>query len=76
MKFKDFFIEQTHKEINKAVKHTDWQKFRKSLKGLSTSSKLSRLSHWVSKKKGSKTAKLQADNYRNALRRGGQLKPK
>jgi hypothetical protein len=76
MNFKSFFLEQSHKEIGKAVHHADWQKFRKSLKGLSTSSKLSKLSRWVASKKSSKTAKLQADNYRNALRRGGQLKPK
>jgi len=76
MNFKNFFIEQTHKEIAKAVHHDDWQRFRKSLKGLSTSSKLSKLSHWVSKKGGTKTAKLQASNYRGALRRGGLLTPK
>jgi hypothetical protein len=75
MNFKTFFIEATHKQIDKAVSDNDWQKFRKSLKGLETSTKLQKLSNWVDKKHGSKKAKLQASNYRGALRRGGQLKP-
>lgn len=72
--FQTLFSEATHEEIDKAVSSDEWQKFRKSLKGLSTSSKLQKLSQWVSKHKGSKKAKLQASNYRGALRRGGQLK--
>jgi hypothetical protein len=75
MNFKTFFNEATHQQIDKAVSASDWQKFRKSLKGLSTSTKLQKLSNWVSKKHDSKKAKLQASNYRGALRRGGQLKP-
>ena len=76
MNFKKFFTEQTHAEVNKAVSDKGWQKFRKSLKGLSTSTKLQKLSQWVKNKKSSKKAKLQASNYRGALRRGGQLAPK
>lgn len=76
MKFSEYYTEQTHAQIDKAVKNQSWQSFRKSLKGLSTKTKLSKLSNWVSKHGGSKQAKLQADNYRNALRRAGQLKPK
>jgi len=75
MNFKTFFYEATHQQIDKAVSSDDWQKFRVSLKGLSTSTKLQKLSNWVVKKHNSKRAKLQASNYRGALRRGGQLKP-
>ena len=71
--FREYIKEQTHKEIASAVRPKDWQTFRKSLKGLSTSTKLQKLSQWVSKKGGSKKAKLQASNYRNALKRGGLL---
>lgn len=74
--FKEYLLEQTHAEIHKAVKGKKWQDFRKSLKGLSTKTKLSKLSNWVSNHKGSPQAKLQASNYKNALRRGGQLKAK
>lgn len=65
--------EETHEQIDKAVSTNDWQKFRKSLKGLSTSTKLSKLSSWVKKKGGSKRAKLQVHNYKGALKRGGLL---
>jgi len=75
MNFKDYFTEATHQQIDKVVSNKDWQKFRENLKGLSTSTKLQKLSNWVHKKHGSKKAKLQASNYRGALRRGGQLKP-
>lgn len=76
MHFKKFYIEQTHAQIDKAVSNKDWQTFRKNLKGLSTTTKLQKLSQWVNKKGGSKKAKLQADNYRGALRRAGLMKPK
>ena len=72
--FKTLFLEATHEEIDKAVSSDSWQDFRKGLKGLSTSSKLQKLSQWVSKHNNSSKAKLQASNYRGALRRGGQLK--
>jgi hypothetical protein len=74
--FKIFYKEATHQQIDKAVADKDWQSFRKTLKGLSTTTKLQKLSQWVNKKKNSKKAKLQADNYRGALRRGGLLNPK
>lgn len=72
--FDSLFLEATHQQIDKAVSSDSWQKFRLSLKGLSTSSKLQKLSQWVSKHHNSPQAKLQASNYRGALRRGGQLK--
>jgi hypothetical protein len=75
MTFKIFYIEQTHAEIDKVVSDKDWQNFRKSLKGLSTSTKLQKLSQWVNKKNGSKKAKLQSSNYKGALRRAGLLEP-
>lgn len=76
MNFKSFYKEATHQQIDKVVSDKDWQSFRKKLKGLSTTTKLQKLSQWVRKKNNSKKAKLQADNYRGALRRGGLLKPK
>lgn len=75
MTFKNFYLEQTHAEVDKAVSNKDWQDFRKSLKGLSTSTKLQKLSQWVKKKNASKKAKLQVSNYKGALRRAGLLKP-
>ena len=72
--FETLFSEATHQQVDKAVSSDSWQKFRLSLKGLSTSSKLQKLSQWVSKHHNSPQAKLQASNYRGALRRGGQLK--
>jgi hypothetical protein len=72
--FETLFSEATHQQIDKVVSSDNWQKFRLSLKGLSTSSKLQKLSQWVSKHHNSPQAKLQASNYRGALRRGGQLK--
>lgn len=75
MDFKKFYSEQTHAEVDKAVSNKDWQTFRKSLKGLSTPTKLQKLSQWVKKKGGSKKAELQVSNYKGALRRAGLLKP-
>jgi len=72
--FDSLFLEATHQQIDKVVSSKSWQKFRLSLKGLSTSSKLQKLSQWVSNHHNSPQAKLQASNYRGALRRGGQLK--
>ena len=57
-----------------AVKDTDWQQFRRSLKGLPTKSKITKLSGWLRKKGNSRRAQLQVVNYMNALLRGGQLK--
>ena len=75
LSFKDFFLEATHKQVDKAVKSSNWQKFRKSLKGKSTSTKLQKLSQWTKSHHNSPKAKLQVSNYRGALRRGGQLPP-
>jgi hypothetical protein len=71
MKFVEYLNEKLlHKEIMNCVKYKNWQEFRESLKGLSTSVKLKKVKEWV-KKKDSKCAKIQATNYINALKRGG-----
>ncbi len=56
-----------------AIRDTEWQKFRKSLKGLSTEAKLRKLHTWQQTHPGHK-AKVQVQNYINALKRGGQIK--
>lgn len=61
------------KKVQKTVDDPAWQNFRKSLKGLSTQTKLTKLSQWTKKKKGSPKAKLQVSNYKGALKRGGLL---
>jgi hypothetical protein len=63
----------TRKEIMEAVKDSDWQEFRISLKGLPTKRKLERLAVWKEDHKGRK-AEVQVENYINALKRGGQIK--
>jgi hypothetical protein len=61
------------KTVKKAVKDEAWQKFRKSLKGLSTQEKLKKLRTWKKNHKSGK-AKIQVQNYFYALKRGGQVK--
>lgn len=56
-----------------AIKDAGWQKFRKSLKGLSTAEKLRKLKGWQRQHPGKQSA-IQVANYINALKRGGQLK--
>lgn len=53
----------------------DWQVFRKSLKGVSTEKKLSELDAWWIQHDAdiNERARVQIDNYINALKRGGQL---
>lgn len=64
-------------EILKAVKNDAWQRFRMTLKGLSTESKLEALEGYVKRRedKGTYTRveRVRVDNYINALLRGGQL---
>ncbi len=66
---KDIKKETTHKAKDQNFGGKAWQAFRNSLKGLSTSTKLQKLAA------SSFSDKLK-DNYRNALRRGGQLTAK
>lgn len=63
----------TRAEIQRAVRDPQWQEFRKSLKGLSTEEKLNKLRSWLLRHPGSKKAQIQVQNYKNALKRGGQL---
>ena len=58
-----------------AIKDAAWQKFRNSLHGLSTEAKMQKLAAWKSAHPGRKGV-VQVENYKNALRRGGQLPPK
>jgi hypothetical protein len=60
------------KEIQDAVKDPQWQAFRKTLKGLSTSVKLRRLRQYAKENQG-RRAQVQVQNYINALKRGGQI---
>jgi len=57
-------------EIMSQIKNEKWQEFRKSLKGQSTETKLSRLHAFLAE---NPSMKVVVDNYLNALRRGGQL---
>ena len=63
-------------EIALAVDNNDWQEFRKSLKGLPTELKLSKL-YWYRHEEGrgddTGVVHCRVDNYLNALKRGGQL---
>lgn len=77
------------RRIAKAVDDEDWQKFRLSLKGKSTESKVRELynyftsvrhSHWVAGRVGETDITecdmcIRVDNYIKALCRGGQLHP-
>jgi len=60
-------------DIDPAIKDEEWQTFRKSLKGLSTNEKRTKLENWLTTHPGHK-GKVQVINYWNALRRGGQVK--
>jgi hypothetical protein len=62
-------------EIQRCVADEEWQRFRVSLKGLSTAEKLRRLRSYKTNHSGRCVA-VRVDNYLNALRRGGQLPPK
>lgn len=64
--------------VKYCVQDEEWQKFRKSLKGLPTEEKLDKLYDWRDDcqfNHGIVTRKcqVQIDNYVNALLRGGQL---
>jgi hypothetical protein len=70
------FKEMTLKreQIQKAIKNEAWQDFRKGLKGLSTTSKLNKLSNYLKQQGNSPVAQVRVENYKNALKRGGQIK--
>lgn len=64
-------------EIAEAIANDTWQKFRLSLKGISTEDKLNRLYDYVTSRKErdeyARVEQIRIDNYINALLRGGQL---
>jgi hypothetical protein len=62
-------------EILRCVDDAAWQKFRLSLKGLSTNEKLKKLRSYKANNSG-RCVTVRVENYLNALRRGGQLPPK
>jgi hypothetical protein len=68
------------------VQNAEWQRFRISLKGLSTEEKLDRLEDWRAEHMDQKgeppyerflqePARIQIDNYLQALHRGGLIRP-
>jgi hypothetical protein len=69
--------------IQFAVQHEDWQKFRRSLKGKSTREKLRQLGEWMGWEEffvdptdsRYEDRVIQAQNYLNALARGGFIAP-
>jgi len=63
----------TKAEIAHAVVDEGWQAFRLRMKGLPTAKKLRSLDDWLCMNPGSRMAEVQVENYRNALKRGGQL---
>lgn len=67
----------TRSEITEYVIDPEWQTFRKSLKGKSTTDKLCKLANWradhLHNGKLDRGNEVRIDNYINALLRGGQL---
>ena len=52
--------------------HTSWHMLRKAIKGCSTMTKLEALDGWL-EANDTYAARIQVQNYLNALKRGGQL---
>lgn len=70
--------ELSMQEIMVAVADDEWQKFRLSLKGRTTETKLDMLSGYLQQQiylyqTIPRVAQIRIDNYINALLRGGQL---
>lgn len=67
----------SREEISRAVNNDAWQRFRLSLKGLSTRDKLYHLEGYLSRREKedrlTRDDVVRVDNYINALLRGGQL---
>lgn len=64
----------TNLKIQRAIKEPQWQRVRKSLKGKPTKTKLQRLGAYAATSKNPEKARIQVQNYINALKRGGQIK--
>lgn len=62
--------------IQFCVNDDDWQKFRLSLKGVSTEKKLDMLQDWLNDHNCDRRATVQVNNYLGALKRGGQISEK
>lgn len=69
-------------EIRLAITDDSWQRFRLSLKGLTTEDKLDRLNAYrqnllnngyLIAQRRTREVEVRVDNYINALKRGGQL---
>jgi hypothetical protein len=67
----------TKAEIAEAVNDEEWQKFRLSLKGTSTETKLRKLREYLDANTAERDENviLRVDNYLKALARGGQIAP-
>ena len=66
----------TMDEVHHYIKDDNWQRFRLSLKGISTMGKLAKLRMYRAGHGGNEIGRkyrVQIDNYINALKRGGQL---
>jgi hypothetical protein len=63
----------TPKHIAEAVDDEEWQKFRLSLKGISTKEKLDKLVDYYHTETNQQTVDIRVDNYLKALARGGQI---
>ena len=59
-------------QIFNATRNPDWQRFRRSLKGLQTKVKLQRLELYLTQGV-TEARQIRVDNYINALKRGGFL---
>jgi len=69
-------VRLTPSTIQDAVRHEDWQRFRKSLKGKATPRKLGLLLVWIhdfSQESRYEQRLIQVQNYLNALARGRQI---
>lgn len=64
------------KEIMEHVRDEAWQRFRASLHGLPTSSKVVALVGWLHTNSHSHASRVQVMNYKNALRRAGFVSPR
>lgn len=60
-------------EILYYVKDEDWQRVRKSMKGVSLGDKYDTLVRWLEANEYNHPSKVQVTNYVNALSRGGLI---
>lgn len=70
----------TREEIMKAIEDSEWQKFRLSLKGTDTRTKVAALKLYLHRLNGVpdkeyEQCEIRVQNYLNALARGGFIEP-